>query len=62
MREIEDPDKGKDEVQEQNLPEQKRSELEALERELASKKAAASAYEAVQAKQTEVSTTNAKQD
>lgn len=62
MKEIEDPDKGKDEVQEQNLLEQKRSELEALERELASKKAAASAYEAALAKHPEASTTETKQD
>ena len=46
MKEVEDPNKEKAEIQEQNLLEQKRAELEALERELASKKAAASAYEA----------------
>jgi sec-independent protein translocase protein TatA len=62
MKEIEDTDKGKEEIQEQNLLEQKRSELETLEREIASKKAAANAYEAALAKQTEVSTTDAQQD
>jgi sec-independent protein translocase protein TatA len=40
MKEMEDTDKEKEGIQEQNLLEQKRSELEALERELASKKAA----------------------
>lgn len=65
MREIEDSDKLKDGLQEQNLLEQKRLELEALERELASKKAAANAYENAQADRTEhaeVSTTNLKLD
>jgi sec-independent protein translocase protein TatA len=62
MKEIEDTDKGKEHIQEQNLLEQRRSELEALERELASKKAAASAYEPAQAEHVEVRTTDSKLD
>jgi sec-independent protein translocase protein TatA len=72
MREIEDTDKekvqtqptdqGKEEIQEQILLEQKRSELDALERELAAKKAAASAYEASQAKHAEIGSTDLEQD
>lgn len=72
MKEIEDTDKEKgqtqpteqvkDEIQVQNLLEQKRSELDALERELAAKKTATSAYEVAQAEHAEVISTDLKQD
>jgi len=62
MKEIEDPDneKEKEKIEEQKLLEQKRSELEALERELTSKKAVASASETPQAEHAEISTTDSK--
>ena len=62
MKEIENTDKGKESIQEQNLLEQRRSELEALEREIAGKRAATSAYESAQAEQVEVHTTDSKLD
>ena len=57
MKEVEEG-KAKEELQEQAQLEQKR--LEALERELASKKATANAYEAAQVEHAEASTTDSK--
>jgi sec-independent protein translocase protein TatA len=54
MSDIENADKEKEANQEQNLLEQRRTELEALEREIASKKAETSAYEAAQAEHASV--------
>jgi len=59
MKEVEEG-KAKEELQGQAQLEQKRLEMEALERELASKKAAANAYEAAQAKHAEASATDSK--
>ena len=58
MSEIENTDKDKDKEvpQEQNLLEQRRSELESLEREIARKKEEASAYEAAQVEHANVNT------
>ncbi len=67
MSEIENADKDKDKEipQEQILLEQRRSELEALEHEIARKKEEANAYEAVQASPAEhanVNTSDSKLD
>ncbi len=56
MSEIENADKDKEVPQEQILLEQRRSELEALEREIARKKEEASAYEAAQVEHANVNT------
>jgi len=61
MKDIEE-DKVKEEHQEQNLLKQKQAELETLEREIASKKTAASAYETAQTEHAETSTTGSKLD
>ncbi len=62
MKEIENSDNEKERIEEQRLLEQKRSELEALERELASKKAAINTYQTSQAEHAEASTTESKHD
>ncbi len=62
MSEIESSDKDKEIPQEQNLLEQRRSELEALEQEIARKKEEASAYEASQAEHANVTTSDSKLD
>jgi sec-independent protein translocase protein TatA len=62
MRELHEENE-KEENREQNLQsllKQRQSELEALEQELASKKASVSAYEAAQTVHAEASTTNSK--
>jgi sec-independent protein translocase protein TatA len=56
MSEIESSDKDKEVPQEQILLEQRRSELEALEREIARKKEEASVYEASQAEHANANT------
>jgi sec-independent protein translocase protein TatA len=62
MKTIADPDSEKEGTPEQKLLEQKRLELEALDRDLASRKAAASTYEAAQADPVEVSVTESRLD
>jgi sec-independent protein translocase protein TatA len=62
MSEIEHADKDKEVPQEQILLEQRRSELEALEREIARKKEEASAYEAAQAEHVNVTASESKLD
>ena len=62
MKEIEDSDNEKARIEEQKLLEQKRSELEALERELASKKTAISTHQTSQAEHAETSATESKHD
>jgi sec-independent protein translocase protein TatA len=59
MKEVEEG-KVKEELQEQAQLEQKRLDLAALEREIASKKAAASVYEAAQAEHVEANTSDSK--
>jgi len=62
MKEIEDPDNEKEKIEEQKLLEQKRSELEALERELANKRDLSKEYEVSQASHAEISATDSKLD